>query len=576
MMKRRGSFSVLLRMAVLAMLAIASAYSPAVTPLPAPPTTPAPGPLPAATILAAAQPTPRSSDAGMLRASEPSPRRGGILRWGGLANSTLYDLHQTGTIANMGPQAPMYDLLVQVDPMNWNRIIPDLAKSWTISEDGLTYTFFLREGVKFHDGAPLTAEDVVASFHQVIFPPPGVISPRRGLFDAVQEVVSTGPLTVEFRLKEPSGFLLRAIAAGFNVIVRQKTLEENHYDLRRMPVYPGTGPFRHKSLEPGVVRKLERNPEYWNPELPYLDGIDVYHLEFGPKTGAACLAHTIDFCWGIDPISEKRAGSIKGLHTARIYPTTYWGLWLNFRVKPFDDVRVRRAINLVLDKAALVEAVSESVGSVRAGWVLPTDPYFEAYWEKVKEQPGWRSPTAEDLAEAKRLMKEAGYEQGLRGLDFMIRDIPFQLAWGPIVQDILKRELKIESTIRQVASGVWWEEASAGHYDVTIHAFGVTLPHVADYWGNSFKTDGGYNFMPYSNPEFDAIVAATARESDPAKLRELIDQGVKILDRDVPSIEFGSGYVPIAWWDTVKGHGTATKGANFWEGMRDEIWWLAK
>jgi len=74
----------------------------------------------------------------------------------------------------------------------------------------------------------------------------------------------------------------------------------------------------------------------------------------------------------------------------------------------------------------------------------------------------------------------------------------------------------------------------------------------------------------------DAIVAATARESDPAKLRALIEQGIQILDRDVPSIIFSSAYIPIAWWDNVKGHGTATKGANFWEGMRDETWWLAK
>src|SRR5262249_32246605 len=150
-----------------------------------------------------------SPDAGLLRAPEPTPKRGGILRWGGLANSTLYDLHQTGTIANMGPQAPMYDLLVQVDPVHWDKVIPDLAKSWTISQDGLTYTFSLREGVKFHDGAPLTADDVVASFHHIIFPPPGVLSPRQGLFDAVKEVVATGPLTVEFRLTEPRSYLLR-------------------------------------------------------------------------------------------------------------------------------------------------------------------------------------------------------------------------------------------------------------------------------------------------------------------------------------------------------------------------------
>src|SRR5246127_2372440 len=88
-----------------------------------------------------APPTPEPADAGQLRAPESIPKRGGVLKWGGLANSTLYDLHQTGTIANMGPQAPMYDLLVQVDPVHWDQVIPDLAKSWTISEDGLTYTF---------------------------------------------------------------------------------------------------------------------------------------------------------------------------------------------------------------------------------------------------------------------------------------------------------------------------------------------------------------------------------------------------------------------------------------------------
>jgi ABC-type transport system substrate-binding protein len=487
----------------------------------------------------------------------------------------MYDLHQTGTIANMGPQAPMYDLLVQVDPVNWDRIIPDLAHSWQVSDDGLTYTFSLRQGVKFHDGAPLTAEDVVASFEHIIFPRPGIISPRQGLFDAVREVAATSPLTVEFRLKEPNGFLLRAIASGFNVIVRKQTLEEHNYDLRRVPVYPGTGPFRHKSLEPGVVRKLERNPDYWNPALPYLDGMEIYHLDLGPKTGAACLARTIDFCFGIDLISEEKAKKIKGLKTARIYPTPNIGLWLNARTKPFADPRVRRAINLVLDKPAIVSVMNEVFTTVRQGWILAPDPFFEEYWAKAQEQPGWRSPTAEDLAEARRLMKEAGYENGIKGLDFIVRQtITFLEAMAPVVQDILKRELKIETNIRVVASGAWYEEASRGNYDISTFAFGVTLPHVADYWANSYKTNGGYNFIPYSNPEFDAMVAATARESDPVKLKELISRGIEILDRDIPMIMIAGAFVIDAWWDNVKGHGTASKGGNYWEGMRNEIWWL--
>src|SRR5262249_58958894 len=87
---------------------------------------------------------------------------------------------------------------------------------------------------------------------------------------------------------------------------------------------------------------------------------------------------------------------------------------------------------------------------------------------------------------------------------------------------------------------------------------------------------GCRNFIPYSNPAFDAIVAATAREADPVKLKALIDRGIQFLDREIPTIVFASAFATVAWWDNVKGHGTATKGINFWEGMRDEIWWLAK
>ena len=184
-------------------------------------------------------------DDGYLKAPEEDPRYGGVLRWGGIANSTLYDLHQTGSIANMGPQAPMFDLLVQVDPVSWDSIIPDLATSWNTSDDGLTYTFTLREGVKFHDGAPLTADDVAASFSQIVFPPAGVLSPRQGLFDAVTEIVSIDAGTVEFRLSEPRPFLLSAIKGGFNVIVRKETLEANNLRSAEGANLPRHRTFRH-------------------------------------------------------------------------------------------------------------------------------------------------------------------------------------------------------------------------------------------------------------------------------------------------------------------------------------------
>ena len=543
------------------------------TPTPKPTETPAP---PTATSVPPTA-TPVPLDKGFLMAPEADSKYGGVLRWGGIANSTLYDIHQTGSIANMGPQAPMYDLLVQVDPVTWEEIIPDLAEDWTVAADGLTYTFQIRDGVKFHDGADLTANDVAASFNHIIFPPEGVLSPRQSLFNTVTEVVATDDSTVEFRLSEARGFLLRAIAGGFNIIVREQTLDDNNYDLKTVIDYPGTGPFIHQDLEPGVVRRLEKNNDYWNPDLPYLDGIEAWHFNLGPATGAACLANQVDFCFGVDPGSADEALGRDDMMSAPLFPTVPLGLWINNENAPFDDARVRRAINLAIDKPALIEAVKELFFTTPGGWLLPTDPLFPDYWGEAQNMPGWRTPTEEDLAEAKQLMADAGYGDGVTGVDFLVRSgFPFSEVTTELIQDQIKRRLGIESEIRPIASGEWYGEAQQGRYDISVTGFGVTLPHVADYWTASFKTGGGYNFNNYSNPALDAIIDRAAAESDPDALQGIIDEGIAILEEDVPMIYEGSFTVFDAWWSYVKGHGTATKGGNYWEGMRNEIWWLDK
>jgi ABC-type transport system substrate-binding protein len=517
-----------------------------------------------------------TKDAGlMIRPSESNPKYGGTLKWGGLSSSTFYDLHQTASIANMGPQAPMYDLLVQVDPVNWDAIIPDLATHWEISNDFLTYTFSLREGVKFHDGAALHARDVAASFNHIIFPPAGVLSPRKGLFGAVDEVIATDNTTVEFRLARPSGFLMNAIAAGQNAIMREKSLEDNDFDLRRIPDYPGTGPFRFVSLEPDVVWKLERNPDYYNPELPYLDGLDVFHVALGPATGAACLANTIDFCFFIDPDSWRRTADVSGLEAAGIFPTFMISVMYNFDSShPFSDVRVRKAIDLVLDKPAMVDVSGDIQAGKRVGWLALTDPLFDEYWAQAKDQPGWRTPTAADIVEAQALMSDAGLEGGLSGVDFMVRDLAHLNLWAPIIQDVLKRQLNIEIDIRQVTTGVYVEDLGRGTFDMTYGLLNANLGHVGDYWSNWYLTDGGFNLYGYSNPNFDAIANAAAQESDPARLRDLVFQGIAILDEDVPTSVFSSQAVLNGWWDYVKGHQMTTKGPVYWEGMKNATWWL--
>ena len=209
---------------------------------------------------------------------DPAAKRGGTLRYGILSAPAHFDVHQSGTVANIGAQSPMYDCLIRRDPRDGQTVIPDLAWKWDIAPDGKKYTFYLRKGVKFHDGADFTAEDVKATYERIVRPPKGVVIPRSSLFTTVGDIVILDPHRIEFRMTEPrpKAFMLGAFASGWNIIVRKKSLDDNQGNLRQVMNYPGTGPFKHVSRQDKEVWIMERNANYWNKGLPYVDKLEVY------------------------------------------------------------------------------------------------------------------------------------------------------------------------------------------------------------------------------------------------------------------------------------------------------------
>src|SRR6516165_4817618 len=185
-----------------------------------------------------------------LKAPELNPKRGGVLRYGITCRPPHFDVHQSGTINNLGSQGCMFDNLVRRDPRDSGKtIIPDLAHSWEISKD------------------------VKATFDRIAKPPQGINIPRSILFKTVSEINARDKYTVEFKLSEPRppNFIMSAIASGWNVIVRKKTLEDNNYNLRKVEIYPGTGPFKSVRRVENEVWVMGKNPNYWNKGLPYLD-----------------------------------------------------------------------------------------------------------------------------------------------------------------------------------------------------------------------------------------------------------------------------------------------------------------
>ena len=157
---------------------------------------------------------------------------------------------------------------------NFQKIIGDLATEWKIAPDGLTYTFKIRQGVRFHDGSPLTATDVKASYDKIVSPPPGVGSFRKNTFSAVERVDAPDPTTVVFKLKFPSASLLANLASPWNVIYPKKYLDQdpNYFKTHVL----GSGPFKFKSYVHGSTLEGERNPDYFIKDRPYLDGYKFF------------------------------------------------------------------------------------------------------------------------------------------------------------------------------------------------------------------------------------------------------------------------------------------------------------
>ena len=524
--------------------------------------------------------TPSSFDGSgfKLQAPEPNPKHGGVLRYGVLNAPAHFDVHQSGTVSNMGTQGCMYDNLIRRNPLDSGQtIIPDLAHSWEISPDGKTYTFFLRQGVTFHDGADFTAEDVKATYQRIIQPPKGFSSPRTPLFATVGEINVRDAHTIEFKLSEPrpQNFMLGAFASGWNIIVRKKTLEDNNYSLRQIPDYPGTGPFRSVKRIDKEVWVMERNPDYWNEGLPYLDGIEFYHLPpFSAQLGAALLAGNLDYARLLDPVSLKTVQDTPGMSGTDYYQSVIQAIWVNNEREAFRDPRVRRAIHLVLDRAVLVDVVRDVAPMLVGGFIYPFSD-FATPPDKLAERPGYQSDPTAAIREARQLMAAAGYPDGLKDVDFMIREAASFKLWSVAVQAMLREILNIQTNLRTVQVSVWFDEALAGKFDFTISAIVSTLIDPSDYFNAWYGKDGPQNYSKWFNPKFQDLVLQIDRELDDARRKDLVRQAEAVMEQDPPLIPVAWEKINDGWYDYVKGH-NPTNYFGIYDVVRFDTFWMDK
>lgn len=513
-----------------------------------------------------------------LAAPEPNPKKGGVLKYGITMRPPHFDFHQSGTINSLGSQGCMFDNLVRRDPRDSGKtIIPDLAHSWEISKDSKTFTFHLRKDVLFHDGAEFTSEDVKATFDRISKPPQGISIQRAPLFAAVESITAPDKYVVKFNLSapRPPDFIMGAIASGWNGIVRKKTLEDNQYNLRRVLDIPGTGPFKSKRRVENEVWVMERNDKYWNKGLPYLDGIEFYHaLPFSPELGSALLSGRVDYARLLDPGSLRKVKATNGMSGTDFYQSVIQATWMNNKKKPMDDPRVRRAFHLVLDKPVLVDVVKDIAPMMVGGFIYPFSS-FATPLPELQKRLGYQKDPAASIKEAQALMKAAGYEKGIQGLDYLVREVASFKLWSQAIQAMLQQTLNVQSTIRTAVESVWFDDVNTGKFDLAVGAIVSTLLDPSDYFNAWYKKGGPQNYSQWDNPKFNELLPKIDTEADPKKRLEYIRAAEMIMEEDPPLLPMSWEKINDGWYNYVKGH-RPNDYFGIYDVVRFDTFWLDK
>src|SRR6266571_2160697 len=545
----------------------APAAAPTVAPTALPairPTVPVPV---APTSVPAAAPAP----AGLLTSADPNPKRGGTLRIAFGVTTSNYDLQQG---ANGNVLCHIYSTLVRLNPVDGlNTIVPDVAERFQVAPDGLSYVFTLRKGVQFHDGTPLTADDVVATYNRMIFPPQGVVSLVKDRYAAVAKIEAVDPLNVKFTMNEPSAIFLLLLTDNTQGIYSKKTLEANNNDLRKVQVAPGTGPFMFKEYKEGEKWTLVRNPNYWNKDLPYLDALELIHVAAWSDRGTAVLTSQADLSWNVSKETwDEGAKRTDAIRTNRVTTFGAYQVIINTRQKPFDDPRVRRAVHLALNRPGLIEAFKTQEQIDLSRWV-PHGGEFATPRDTIATLPGYRPDKTQDVAEARKLLADAGYANGVPGVELLSASVPPHAEiMAPAVQDQLKNALGMEINIRVAERSLLVEDQKAGRFTLVLDTPGSPISDFSPMGNTYFKTGGSQNYGGYTNARFDDLLKQSDRELDVTKRRALLDQMQDLLDQDPPWLFIGFTDHLLMWNSNVHGLGLDKRAQSEWG--RVEIAWL--
>jgi peptide/nickel transport system substrate-binding protein len=450
-------------------------------------------------------------------ASSGTPQRGGVVVHRLNTDPSPLDVHGTSTFYAVWPETPCYNQLVQYDPQDPdNKIIPDLADSYEIAGDGKSIVFKLHPGVKFHDGSDFSSEDVKANLDWIQNPPPKKVSPRQGALDAIDRVETPDPLTAKIVLKRPNPSLIANLASEYLDIGAKVDLDKGDLGTQMN----GTGPFMLKSFTRGVGVELERNPNYWVKDRPYLDGLKYLLVADDTTAFANFLGGQFSRYYPVLPEDMDRVARETGGKATAYSPL---GLsrdivFFNSPKKPFDDIRVRQAVSMALDRQEGIQVVrggrARASGYMLPGgdWAIPDD--------QRKKIPGYDKA---DIAEAKKLLAAAGVTQPLSGVVLTRTDVTFrnQATW---VQGALQKALGWNLTIDAVDNASAYAKAYAGQFDLISWTVAITVDDPDATFAEIATSKAVRNWSKVYDTDADALFDKQTQTVDPTQRKPIVQQ----------------------------------------------------
>jgi len=491
--------------------------------------------------------------------AQETPKQGGVFTYMIPADAPpSLDGHRETTYATVHTAAPFYSTLIRINPENPSSttdFVCDLCTAMPQPSDGgKTYTFKIREGVKFHDGSPLTAADVAASWNAIIHPPETTTSARESYYIMVDAVEAPDPTTVVFRLKFATGAFLPALADPYAWIYKKEILDKDPrwYEKNVM----GSGPFKFVGYEIGQSIKGECNPDYYHQGLPRLDGFTgIYADKQAVRVEAIRADRAAMEFRGLPPAARDQL--VKELGDKVAVQESDWNcgnlVTPNHKKKPLDDARVRRALMLAVDQWHGAPALAK-IANVHTvgGIVFPGSP-LAATKEELQQIAGFWPDIEKSRAEAKRLLREAGAES--LSFELLNRNVdqPYKYVGTWLIDEWSK--IGLHATQRVVPTGPWFEAMRSGNFDVVLEANceGVVNPlmDTQKYLPRSVYTE---NYGMYDDqPEID-LYQRMLHEPDPTKQRALMRDFEKhVVDSEAH--EF-----PMLWWYRIIPYRSYVKG----------------